>query len=129
MVPRWLRVAAARAVPARPGHGHDREPDVAAEPLSGGRTDRRHGDLTAAKAEAHDRTYLEQKTTTVFVWRRISVAAVFRRTCTPLNGATRPASCMRLFTTEEMPSPLQNGRNGIAKEHVIARADRRPACQ
>src|SRR5271167_1882836 len=42
-------------------------------------------------------------------WRSISVAAVCRRTCAPLTGATTPARCIRRFTTDETPSPFRNG--------------------
>src|SRR6266853_802639 len=51
-------------------------------------------------------------------WRSISVAAVCRRTCAPLTGATMPARCMRRFTTDETPSPLRNGRNGAILRRI-----------
>ena len=41
-----------------------------------------------------------------------SVAAVCRRTCAPLTGVTMPARFMTRFTTDEMPSPFRNGRQG-----------------
>jgi hypothetical protein len=60
MVPRRLRVAAARSCRRGAGQGGNSEPDGGAEPVSGGRTGGCHGDLDAANAEMHDRTDLEQ---------------------------------------------------------------------
>jgi hypothetical protein len=75
----WCRggYASRRRVSCRrgAGQGGNREPDGAADPVSGGRTGGCHSDVDATNAETHDRTDLEQLETDGAASRALLVGA------------------------------------------------------